>query len=63
MKEHLEKIRPHLHDMINDLKKSCEWIMYLTMKLKFMSSTDSNEKCMMYSKSGNNIIMIGSGTD
>ena len=29
------------------------------MKPKFMSSTDSSEKCMMYSKSDSSIVMIG----
>ena len=33
--KYLEKIRPHLHDLIDDLKKSCEWKIYLTMKSRF----------------------------
>ena len=53
----------HLHDMIDDLKKSGEWKMYLTIKSKFMPSTDSDEKRTMYSKSDSSIVMIGIDTD
>ena len=49
--------------MTDDHKKSGEWKIYLTMKSKFMSSTDSNEKRARYSKSDNNIVMIGNDTD
>ena len=37
--------------------------MHLTMKPKFMSSTDSNEKRMMYSKSDSSIVMVSNDTD
>ena len=53
IKEYLEKIRPDLHGVIDDLKKSDEWKMHATMKPKYMSSTHSNEKCTMYTKSEN----------
>ena len=36
--------------------------MHLAMKAKFMSSTDSNKKRTMYSKSDSSIIMIGNGS-
>ena len=49
--------------MIHDLKKSSEWKMHLTIKPKFMSSTDSNEKRTMFSKSDSSIVMIGNDTD
>ena len=49
--------------MIHDLKKSGEWKMHLTIKPKFMSSTDSNEKRTMFSKSDSSIVMIGNDTD
>ena len=48
MKEHLEKIRPHVHNMIDALNKSSEWKMYQAMKPKFVSSTNTNEKCTMF---------------
>ena len=63
MTEYLEKIRSHLRDMINDLKKSGEWKIHLTMKSKFMSLTDSDEKRTMYSKNDNSAIMIGNNAD
>ena len=58
LKGYLEKIRPQLHVMIDDLKKSLEWKMNLTIKPKFMSSTDSNEKQTMCFKSDSSIVMI-----
>ena len=44
--------------MRDDLKKYGEWKMHLTMKPKFMSSTDSNDKRTMHSKSDNISVMI-----
>ena len=52
-KMHLKKC------ILNDLKKSGKWKMYLTMKPKFMSSTNINEKRTMYSKSDSSILVIG----
>ena len=62
MEEFLEKIRSHTHDVINHLKQFGEWEVHLTIKPKFMSSTDSNEIRMMYSKSDSSIVMIGNDT-
>ena len=45
MKRYLEKIRPGLDGIIDDLNKS-----EVTMKPKYESSTESNEKCTMYTK-------------
>ena len=49
---------PHLHDMINDLKRSRDRKYILTTKSKLISSTGSNEKHAMYSKSGNSTVLI-----
>ena len=49
--------------MINNLKKPGEQKIQLTMKLKFMSSTDSNEKLTMHTKSDSTDNMIGKGKD
>ena len=62
MKEFLEKIRSHTHDVINHLKQFGEWEIHLLIKPKFMSSRDSNEICMMYSNSDSSIVMIGNDT-
>ena len=56
-------IRPDLHYIIDNLKKSGEWKIQLTMKPKFMLSTDSNEKRKMYSKSDSVKVMIGNDTN
>ena len=37
--------------------------MHLTMKSNFMSSTDNNEKGVMYSKSDSSIVMIGNHSE
>ena len=61
--KNLEKITPHLQDEIDDLKKSGEWKLHLTMKLKYMSSRGSNQKRTMYSKSDSSLVKGGTGTD
>ena len=48
-KRYVENIGPHLRNMIDDLKKSGEWKMHLTIKPKFISSTNSKEKRTIYS--------------
>lgn len=53
MKEHLEN-RPHLHDMINELKN--------VVNGNYMSSKD-NQKRKMHSMSGGSIVMIANDTD
>ena len=63
LKEYLEKSRPHLGDKIDDFKKSGEWKIQQTMKPKFMSSTDSNEKRTMYSKYNSSKFMVGNDTN
>ena len=47
-KRYVENIGPHLRNMIDDLE-SGEWKMHLTIKLKFISSTNSKEKRTIYS--------------
>ena len=49
--------------MIDDPNKSGEWKIHLTLKLKFMSSVDCNEKCARYSKSNSSIVTIDNDTD
>ena len=43
-REYLEKIRPHLRDIVGYLQKSGEWKIQLTVKHIFMSSVESNLK-------------------
>ena len=53
VKEYLDMIRPYLSNMINDHKTQGEWKIQLTMPIKFISSKDSNETCIMHTKSDN----------
>lgn len=57
MKPYVENIRPYLHDMLSDFKKSSEW------KIYFTSSKDGNEKRKMNSKSDYREIRIANDTD
>ena len=51
VEEYLNKIRPFLTDIINDLKKSDTWKFQLTIATKFISSKDSDEERVIHSKS------------
>lgn len=57
VKEYFEKFRPRLRDFIDDLKKPSEYKMDVTMKPKFMLSTDINGKGIMFSKCGKKVIL------
>ena len=64
IEEYHSMIEPYLVDMINDYKNKGEWIIQLTAEINFISSiTDSNETRIMYTKSINAEIMIGSDTN
>ena len=64
IEEYLSMIESYLVDMINDYKNNGEWIIRLTAKINFISSIpDSNETRIMYAKSDNLEIMIGSDTN
>ena len=57
-------IRPYLVNMINDHKNQSEWKIQLTIAVNFISSKpDSDETCIMHTKSNNIEIMIGSDTN
>ena len=52
VEEYLNKIRPYLRDIVNDLKQSDTWSVQLTIKINFISSEDDNdEDCVMHLKS------------
>ena len=63
VEEYLNKIRPYLKDIINNLKKSDTWKIQLTIAYNFISSTDNDEECVMHSKSNNIEIMINDKAD
>ena len=58
VKKNLNKIRPHLKDIINDVKKSDTWKIQVKIAINFIFSKDSNEECVMHSKSDNIQTMI-----
>ena len=62
--EYLDKIRPYLRDIINDLKQSDTLKIQLAITIKFVSSKYNNdEKCVMHSKSDNIKFMISDEAD
>ena len=64
VKKYINKIRPYLKDIINDLKKSDTWKIQLTITINFISSKDdSDEERAMYSKSDNIEIMNNAEAD
>ena len=51
IEEYLNKIRPHLKDIINNLKKSDSWKIELTIVINFIPFKGNNEKPVIHSKS------------
>ena len=56
--EYLNKIRPYLKDIKNDLKLSDTWKIQLTIAVNFVSSKDTEEEHPMHWKRDNIEIMI-----
>ena len=63
IEEYLDKIRPYLINMINDLKTQREWKIQLTIVINFFSSKDSDEAHTMHFKSDNMKIVKGNETN
>ena len=61
--EYLNKTRPYLKDIINDLKKSDTWKNQVAIANNFISSIDNVEEHVMHSKSDNIEIMISDKAD
>ena len=57
--DYLDIIRPYLREIINNHKAHREWKTQLTMKINFVSSLDTREICLMYSKRDNAKFMMG----
>ena len=49
VEEYLNKIKPYLKDIINNLKKSDTWKIKLTIVNNFISSKDNDEKRVIHS--------------
>ena len=64
VEECLNKIRPYLKGIINNLKESDTWKIQLTITINFFSFEDDNdEERVMHSKSDNIKIMISDEAD
>ena len=62
--EYLELIKPYLNDLINVYKTKGEWKLQLSAKISFVSQKpDSDETCVMYTRSFCEEIMSGSETE
>ena len=61
--EYLNKSRPYLKDLINNLRKSGKWKIQLTMANSFISSLDIDEEHVKHSKSNNTKIMINDNVE
>ena len=61
--EYLDKNRPYLKDIINNLKKPDTEKIQLTLANIFISSIDNDEERLMHSKNGNIEIMINDKAD
>ena len=58
VEEYLNRVRPYLKDIIDNLEKSNTWKIYLTIAINFISSIYNNEEPAMDSKSDNIETMI-----
>ena len=63
VEEYLNKTRPYLKDIINNLKKSDKWSIQLIIANKFISFIDNYEERVMHLKSDNIEIMINDEAD
>ena len=63
VEEYLNKIRPYLIDIINNLKNSDAWKIQLTIANNFIYSIDHDEEHGMHSKSDKIEIMINDEAD
>ena len=64
VRQYLNKITPHLYDLINDHGIARRvWKIQISMRVSFISSKDTGETHIIYVWSNNVSIMRGSDTD
>ena len=63
VEECINKSRPYLKDIINNLKKFDAWKIQLTIRNIFISSIDNDEERVMHSKSDNTETIISNKAD
>ena len=63
VEEYLNKIRPYLKGIINNLKKSLTWKIQLITANHFISFIENDEECVMHSKCDNIEVMTDNEAD
>ena len=63
IEDYLDKIRPYLKDIVNNIKISDTWKIQLTLASNLMSSKDTGEERLTHSKSGKVEIIINGNAD
>ena len=63
VEECLNKIRPYLKDIKNNIEKTDTWTFKLTIRNNFISFMDNDEERVMHSKSDNMEITINDDAD
>ena len=63
VEEYLNRIRPYLKDIINNLKKSDTWKIQLTIANNFIYFADNDEERVTHSKSNNIELMLNDEAD
>ena len=63
VEQYLNKIRPYLKDITNNLKKSDSWKIQLTIANNFIFSINNDEEHVMHSISANTEIKINEKAD
>ena len=63
VEEYLNKIRPYLKNIINNLRKFGTWKIQLTIANNFIFSIDNDKEHVMHSKSNNIEIMMNDKAD
>ena len=53
IKEYLDETKRWVEDIMYNLKIFDTWKIYVTIAVNFVSSKDTDEKCLMHSKSNN----------
>ena len=63
LKKYLNKTRPYLLDIINNLKKFDTWKIQLIITIIYISSKDNGEELVTHSKADNTEIMFNDKAD
>ena len=62
LEDYLNIIRPYLRDMIDNHKAHGKWKIQLIMRINFISPTNTDEFRIMYTRSNNAAVIMGTET-